>query len=163
MFPRVTHQCATLMINSKLSTIPVQLACVKPAASVRSEPGSNSQFNWSVKILPILITHKEFSWFLYFRYYRLYFINIPSAYPLLFYSRFFITCLLDYADLLAHSLLPSFQTALNHLGSQPNLIGRCCVLYYILLPLSIHFFPFFLFFFAGCWKKCLNPAFLLNK
>ena len=40
-FPRVTHPCAT---DSKLS---VRLACVKHAASVRSEPGSNSH----VKIL----------------------------------------------------------------------------------------------------------------
>ena len=45
IFPRVTHQCAALIINSKLSIIPAQLACVKPAASVRSEPGSNSHVN----------------------------------------------------------------------------------------------------------------------
>ena len=37
MFPRVTHPSATLCRHS------VRLACVKPAASVRSEPGSNSQ------------------------------------------------------------------------------------------------------------------------
>ena len=35
-FPRVTHPCATLSEES------VRLACVRPAASVRSEPGSNS-------------------------------------------------------------------------------------------------------------------------
>ena len=45
IFPRVTHQCAALMINSKLPINPAQLACVKPAASVRSEPGSNSHVN----------------------------------------------------------------------------------------------------------------------
>ena len=38
--PRVTHQSATLM-NSKLFN-PVRLACLRRAASVRSEPGSNS-------------------------------------------------------------------------------------------------------------------------
>lgn len=37
MFPRVTHPSATLYCYS------VRLACVRPAASVRSEPGSNSQ------------------------------------------------------------------------------------------------------------------------
>ena len=36
-FPRVTHPCATDPERS------VRLACVKHAASVRSEPGSNSQ------------------------------------------------------------------------------------------------------------------------
>ena len=36
-FPRVTHPSATLYCYS------VRLACVRPAASVRSEPGSNSQ------------------------------------------------------------------------------------------------------------------------
>ena len=36
MFPRVPHPSATR------SEDPVRLACVKPAASVRSEPGSNS-------------------------------------------------------------------------------------------------------------------------
>ena len=37
MFPRVTHPSAT---NPERS---VRLACVRPAASVHSEPGSNSQ------------------------------------------------------------------------------------------------------------------------
>ena len=37
MFPRVTHPSATHPEGG------VRLACVKPAASVRSEPGSNSQ------------------------------------------------------------------------------------------------------------------------
>ena len=37
MFPRVTHPSATPPHRG------VRLACVKPAASVRSEPGSNSQ------------------------------------------------------------------------------------------------------------------------
>ena len=55
MFPRVTHQCATLIACSKLQANPVQLACVKPAASVRSEPGSNSHVNYElVLILSIL-------------------------------------------------------------------------------------------------------------
>ena len=37
MFPRVTHPSATNPEGS------VRLACVRPAASVHSEPGSNSQ------------------------------------------------------------------------------------------------------------------------
>src|SRR6478609_511238 len=37
MFPRVTHPSATPYCYG------VRLACVRPAASVRSEPGSNSQ------------------------------------------------------------------------------------------------------------------------
>ena len=40
-YPRVTHPCATLHKTEVL--LPVRLACVKPAASVRPEPGSNSQ------------------------------------------------------------------------------------------------------------------------
>ena len=39
-YPRVTHPCATL--HKAEALLPVRLACVKPAASVRSEPGSNS-------------------------------------------------------------------------------------------------------------------------
>jgi hypothetical protein len=42
-FPRVTHPCAT---RSRAEARPrVRLACVKRAASVRSEPGSNSQLH----------------------------------------------------------------------------------------------------------------------
>ncbi len=41
MFPRVTHPCASLSEDSD------RLACVRPAASVRSEPGSNSQVDLS--------------------------------------------------------------------------------------------------------------------
>jgi hypothetical protein len=40
-FPRVTHPCATRCRAEALH--PVRLACVRRAASVRSEPGSNSQ------------------------------------------------------------------------------------------------------------------------
>lgn len=39
MFPCVTHPCATLLIPKDFL---VRLACVRHAASVRSEPGSNS-------------------------------------------------------------------------------------------------------------------------
>ena len=42
-FPRVTHPSATFH-QSKLRLL-VRLACVRPAASVRSEPGSNSQID----------------------------------------------------------------------------------------------------------------------
>ena len=38
-FPCITHPCATLLIPKNFL---VRLACVKHAASVRSEPGSNS-------------------------------------------------------------------------------------------------------------------------
>ncbi len=41
MFPRVTHPSATKLISKLIYS--VRLACVKRAASVRSEPGSNSQ------------------------------------------------------------------------------------------------------------------------
>ena len=40
-FPRVTHPCAT--VHRAEARLLVRLACVKPAASVRSEPGSDSQ------------------------------------------------------------------------------------------------------------------------
>ena len=40
-FPRVTHPSATRVTLRRGAL--VRLACVKPAASVRSEPGSNSQ------------------------------------------------------------------------------------------------------------------------
>ena len=39
-YPRVTHPCATLLMPE--GHFRVRLACVKHAASVRSEPGSNS-------------------------------------------------------------------------------------------------------------------------
>jgi hypothetical protein len=42
-YPRVTHPFATRMDPE--GTIPVRLACVRRAASVRSEPGSNSQLH----------------------------------------------------------------------------------------------------------------------
>src|SRR5690606_23245039 len=41
-FPRVTHPSATRQRKSKLLPVTVRLACVKHAASVQSEPGSNS-------------------------------------------------------------------------------------------------------------------------
>jgi hypothetical protein len=42
-FPRVTHPCATKPEGF------VRLACVRPAASVRSEPGSNSQVRLALR------------------------------------------------------------------------------------------------------------------
>ena len=42
-YPRVTHPSATKFFKSKLSKNFVRLACVKHAASVHPEPGSNSQ------------------------------------------------------------------------------------------------------------------------
>ena len=49
-FPRVTHPCAT---RSRAEARPrVRLACVKRAASVRSEPGSNSQLHPAQASLP---------------------------------------------------------------------------------------------------------------
>ena len=39
---RVTHPSAARTALSKLSTVPARLACVRHAASVRPEPGSNS-------------------------------------------------------------------------------------------------------------------------
>jgi hypothetical protein len=42
-YPRVTHPFATRIDPE--GTIPVRLACVRRAASVRSEPGSNSQLH----------------------------------------------------------------------------------------------------------------------
>jgi hypothetical protein len=59
-FPRVTHPSATDPEG------PVRLACVRPAASVRSEPGSNSQveeFNldYNLKRLDRVLTiHRRF-------------------------------------------------------------------------------------------------------
>ena len=41
-YPRVTHQYATLL---RIAPFLVRLACVKRAASVDSEPGSNSRLN----------------------------------------------------------------------------------------------------------------------
>ena len=50
MFPRVTHPSATKCKSKLLHS--VRLACVKRAASVRSEPGSNSQVKLSVPRKP---------------------------------------------------------------------------------------------------------------
>ena len=41
-FPRVTHPSATKVSVSKLTDTPVRLACIRHAASVSPEPGSNS-------------------------------------------------------------------------------------------------------------------------
>ena len=41
-FPRVTHPSATRVSVSKLTDTPVRLACIRHAASVSPEPGSNS-------------------------------------------------------------------------------------------------------------------------
>ena len=43
-FPYITHPCATGYCY------PVRLACLRPAASVRSEPGSNSQIEKSESV-----------------------------------------------------------------------------------------------------------------
>ena len=72
------------MLNSKLSNTLVQLACVKPAASVRSEPGSNSHIK--------MISQSCLSYFLQknllgsFRNITDFIIlySTPSAYPLFF-------------------------------------------------------------------------------
>ena len=85
MFPRVTHQCATLITWCKHHTNPVQLACVKPAASVRSEPGSNSH----IKFNPVCHYYsKEFP--LGSLIYSLIYSPqiIPSAYTQVTYSHF---------------------------------------------------------------------------
>ena len=82
MFPRVTHQCATLITWCKHHTNPVQLACVKPAASVRSEPGSNSH----IKFNPVCHYYsKEFPLgSLIYRH--LIFTHILPTYPLFFFT-----------------------------------------------------------------------------
>src|SRR3546814_15487884 len=42
-FPRVTHPCASVHLSEE--KLLLRLACVRPAASVRSEPGSNPWFD----------------------------------------------------------------------------------------------------------------------
>ena len=83
MFPCVTHPCATLMSNSKLLNNPVQLACVKPAASVRSEPGSNSHIKFMIAHPSLNILIKNFlgSFIQILRLYT-FLKYIPPAYPL---------------------------------------------------------------------------------
>ena len=44
-FPRITHPSATKRFTRNLF---VRLACIRPATSVRSEPGSNSQIKTSI-------------------------------------------------------------------------------------------------------------------
>ncbi|CCG06579.1 unnamed protein product, partial [Pararhodospirillum photometricum DSM 122] len=55
-FPRVTHPCATHPEGC------VRLACVRPAASVRPEPGSNSQVNLESRAFSqsLILGHKNF-------------------------------------------------------------------------------------------------------
>ncbi|GAA76053.1 hypothetical protein P20480_2525 [Pseudoalteromonas sp. BSi20480] len=38
MFPSITHPSAARQQNSKLLSVTARLACVRPAASVQSEP-----------------------------------------------------------------------------------------------------------------------------
>ena len=47
-YPRVTHPSATKSTKSKLPIDSVRLACIKHAASVHPEPGSNSPFDDSI-------------------------------------------------------------------------------------------------------------------
>ena len=106
MFPCLTHPCATFISNSKLSNTLVQLACVKPAASVRSEPGSNSHIKMVSN--PSLITHKESLWFLYYTqtciYYHIYRLRIL----------FLLVYIITYTACVSSSL---FTLLYNHLGS----------------------------------------------
>ena len=60
-FSCITHPSATIIHFSKLPWSTVQLACVKHAASVRPEPGSNSQIiSYSgVAALPLSSTYNS--------------------------------------------------------------------------------------------------------
>ena len=60
-FSCITHPSATILHFSKLPWSTVQLACVKHAASVRPEPGSNSQIiSYSgVAALPLSSTYNS--------------------------------------------------------------------------------------------------------
>src|SRR6202000_774620 len=84
---RVTHPCATLM-ESKLSN-PVRLACIRPAASVHPEPGSNSplynvSFDYSLTLLSSFWNSNRIC----FRLLNLY-LHKPSNYsPLYLFSSF---------------------------------------------------------------------------
>ena len=55
---RVTHPSATLLSQPK-STVGVRLACVKRAASVRPEPGSNSPLYLFIIFIRIDIRHQH--------------------------------------------------------------------------------------------------------
>ena len=130
MFPRITHPCATLINWCKHQLNPVQLACVKPAASVRSEPGSNSHIKWL--FILSAITHKRI--FLRFLYDTPDFISffillqstsaILSAYPLIF-------CLFT---LLYNSLA----------GTLPRSVSPCIWHHPPLVNTILIFFSFFL-------------------
>ena len=56
-FPRVTHPCAALYCYS------ARLACVRPAASVRSEPGSNSQVDPKSSVERVVRLKRRYSTF----------------------------------------------------------------------------------------------------
>ena len=133
------------MINSKLSINPAQLACVKPAASVRSEPGSNSHIKWL--FILSAITHKRI--FLRFLYDTPDFISffillqstsaILSAYPLIF-------CLFT---LLYNSLA----------GTLPRSVSPCIWHH---PPLVNTIFKIFLIFFAIFCNFLKNSLFLFQ-
>ena len=55
--PRVTHPCATNFAGNKFLAPFVRLACIRHAASVRPEPGSNShESSWVSWLLIFLLT-----------------------------------------------------------------------------------------------------------
>ncbi len=61
MYPRVTHPFATEPMMYCYLTDPVRLACLIHAASVRSEPESNSPKNIGAGILlPAKCIHSQF-------------------------------------------------------------------------------------------------------
>jgi hypothetical protein len=75
-FSRVTHPSATMYSISKLIKHTVRLACVRHAASVRPEPGSNSPFDSLCSFLVVFSlrtvfycqgTYRRFNIFLFSR------------------------------------------------------------------------------------------------
>ena len=58
-YPRVTHPCAALLT---LAGFLARLACVRHAASVRSEPGSNSPIKRFRSCLPLPLRDAELAW-----------------------------------------------------------------------------------------------------
>ena len=63
-YPRVTHPCATLLAPASKSFL-VRLACVKHAASVHSEPESNSPVKFFKSVFFMCFTAHQTSFYLF--------------------------------------------------------------------------------------------------
>ena len=128
-YPRVTHPSATNFTFARLHVKSVRLACVKHAASVHPEPGSNSH----VKSCP----NQKFIWLTVFGLFSIFESSFRSAALMLFTLKNFQGCIVVYLSrfkpMLSHRFCCSFCDSFVRLPQVFQLVNN--------------FFKVFLFFY----------------